>query len=284
MKNRLWRHFLAALSLWGCAHHIHGDLEKPFGQALLEAAPSERNFESCLMRASRESEIFRRRFIAQEGPAVIAATLRFQKEATPLVEGRRGIGDFELDAASLFDQIRTGAKLSGDEVFGAFAGKWYGLWTDFEVDHHWGEVVELEGPLRVEIPGSETPVWIRSYQYAWVGDGYGLNLVATSDPASPGRDYILGYVVHVESKDLSRERMRRPHVGVFTGPGQLIWITSGEVFLEASFETPSGDAAYSITGFHYEVSEGAVRHKECFQAVYTRDPDRRPEFFSFSVE
>ena len=279
-----WGLVAAALSLGACAHQAAETSARPYGQVILETARPEKNFDSFLVRAARESEMFRRRFISEEGPSVMAATLRFQKTAVSRLQGRPRIDGFQLDAGRLLDQVKGAGngRLSGETVFGAFTGKWYGLWTDFEVDHHWGEVVELETPRQVEIPGSDVPVWVRSYQYAWVGDGYGLNLVA-SGPDSPQGDYILGYVIHVEGQDLSRERMSRPHVGVFTGAGQLIWITSGEVFLEASTRTAAGDAAYSITGFRYRVEAEEVRYGECFQAVYTRNPDRRPAFFSFSM-
>lgn len=276
-RSDLFVRAVALLSLWSCARPI----EKPYGRALLDSAPPGRNFESFLDRAARESEIFRRRFIAGSGPALMNAAVEFQKAAIPRLAGRPGIDSFRVGARRLLDDVRGAGRLSGERAFGPFAGRWYGRWTDFEVDHHWGPVVELDPPRRVEIPEDGSPVWVRSYQYAWIGDGYGLNLVATSDPASR-RDYILGYVVHVENGDLSKERARRPHVGVFTADGQLVWITAKEVFLEASCTTPSGDAAYSITGFHYDAAEGAVHIHGCFQAVYTRDPDRRPEFFSFS--
>ncbi len=280
--QRLSRFMIVLLALHGCAQ-VEKLTETPHGQATLEAAPPGHNFESFLDRATRESEIFRRRFIAGHGPAVMEATLKFRGAAIPLLKGRPGIDGFQLEADRLLDQVRGTERLSGERVFGAFTGRWYGLWTDFEVDHHWGNVLEYDEPRRVDIPGSEKPVWIRGYQYAWVGDGYGLNLIASSDPASSRGDYILGYVIHVEDGILSKERMSRPHVGVFTGRGQLIWITAKEVFLEASYTNASGKSAYSITGFRYEVPQGNVRIMECFQAVYTTNPDQRTPFFSFSL-
>ena len=64
----------------------------------------------------------------------------------------------------------------------------------------------------------------------------------------------------------------------------MIWITAGEVFLEESYNVSPGVEAYAITGFFYKVREGILQTTQCFQAVYTRKPDNRPEWFSFPLK
>ena len=57
-----------------------------------------------------------------------------------------------------------------------------------------------------------------------------------------------------------------------------------ELFLEESYEISPGIDAYAITGFFYKVTGNTLRATQCFQAVYTRKPDKRPEWFSFPLE
>lgn len=66
--------------------------------------------------------------------------------------------------------------------------------------------------------------------------------------------------------------------------GKLIWIMAGEVFLEETYDVSPGVQAYAITGFFYQDTENTLKTTRCFQAIYTRKPDSRPDWFSFPLE
>lgn len=259
------------------------------GMAHLRQAPAGHDFDAFVKEATVESELFRRRLLAGNDPASVdaemlaTAILRFRELAPDYLKGHKDIESFALSKEMITEAIAGKKRISSRLAYGGFKGKWYGLWDKMSVDHHWGRIVEPGKPQRVEIFGDE-PVWIRSHQYCWVGDGYGLNMIATTDPDSKSGDFLLGYVVHVEQGDLDRPTKRRPHTGVFVGEGKLIWITAGEVFLEEIYQMSPGVDAYAITGFFYKVAEGTLRTTQCFQAVYTRKPDNRPKWFSFPLE
>jgi hypothetical protein len=171
------------------------------------------------------------------------------------------------------------ATIDGERVFGPFAGRWYGLWDRSPVDHDWSEVVPHGQPVPLPGMGSFS---VRATQSAWIGDGFGWNVVAS--PA-PDAAVILGTVYHVEPGHPDRVRLHRPHVGVDAGAGRLIWLTGSEVFLEEILpgENPAG-TRYAITGFRYELHDGNVAFVGSgFQAVYTRDPNDRPTWYAFSI-
>ena len=287
--RRVRRHIgyvVLTIVLAGCGSP---DDQLPPGVAHLRQGPAGRDFDAFVEEATVESELFRRRLLAGGDPDFVSsdllakAILKFREQAPFHLKGHKNIDSFNLSKETIIKAIAGTERISSDRAYGGFKGKWYGLWDKMSVDHHWGRIVEPEKPQRVEIAGHE-PVWIRSYQYCWVGDGYGLNMIATEDPDSQSGDFLLGYVVHVEGEDLNRPTKRRPHVGVFVGKGKLIWITAGEVFLEESYEISPGMDASAITGFFYKVTDNTLRTTQCFQAVYTRKPDNRPEWFSFPLQ
>jgi hypothetical protein len=257
--------------------------------AYLKQAPAGSDFKAFLNNATAESELFRRRLLAGSDPDFISADLlaetilRFRQQAPHYLREHQDIDGFNLSKNMLIGAVSGKKRIASRRAYGRFEGKWYGLWAKMRVDHHWSEIVELDKPRRVEISGDE-PVWIRSYQYCWVGDGYGVNMIATANPEPQSGDFLLGYVVHVEDGDISRPTKRRPHVGIFVSEGKLIWITAGEVFLEESYDISPGVEAYSITGFFYQVRDDVLQTTQCFQATYTREPDNRPEWFSFPLE
>lgn len=265
------------------------DDELPPGFAHLMQAPVGRDFDAFFKEATVQSEMFRRKLLAGGDPDFIdsdlltKAILKFRQKVPFYLKGHKDIDGFEISRESIVDAVHGNKHISSRLAYAGFKGKWYGLWDKMSVDHHWGRLDELEKPRRVEVAG-DMPVWIRSYQYCWVGDGYGLNMVVTGDPDSQSSDFLLGYVVHVENGDLDKPTKRRPHVGIFIGKSKLIWITAGEVFLEESYEISPGKEAYAITGFFYNVTEGTLRTTQCFQALYTREPDNRPVWFSFPLE
>ena len=260
----------------------------PPGVAHLLQVPPGRDFDAFVDEATVESERFRRRLLAggpgfADAELLAAAILRFRELAPDHLMGHKDIESFALSKEMVAKAIAGGGRISSRLAYGGFKGKWYGLWDKMSVDHHWGRIVEPGKPQRVEIAGDE-PVWIRSYQYCWVGDGYGLNMIATTGPGSQTGDFLLGYVVHVEDGDLNKPTKRRPHVGMFVGKSRLIWITAAEVFLEEIYAISPGVDAYAITGFFYKVADNTLRTTKCFQAVYTRQADNRPEWFSFPLE
>lgn len=262
----------------------------PPGVAHLMQGRAGRDFDAFVVEATVESELFRRRLLAADDLDFVSsdllakAILKFREQAPFHLDGHKDIDSFELSKETIVKVIAGTERISSDRAYGGFKGKWYGLWDRMSVDHHWGGIVEPDKPQRVEIAGYE-PVWIRSYQYCWVGDGYGLNMIATAeDPDSQSGDFLLGYVVHVEDGDLEKPTKRRPHVGLFVGKGKLIWITAAEVFLEEIYAVSPGVDAYAITGFFYKVADNTLRTTQCFQAVYTRRAHNRPEWFSFPLE
>lgn len=255
--------------------------------------------------------------------AVAAASIQFQQSigqqasepSQSIDDGKErahpalveSISHFRLEANEIVAAIAGTRELpSPDEFYSPFSGRWYGLWESNQVNHAWGEYQKLKEPRLISLgqPAADdgetdASVKLLGYQYAWVGDGYGLNHVAQS---SDGRaSFLLGYVVHLRDQDWQRETARRPHVGVAAGPGKLIWITKSEVFFEELIE---GDSpSYVITGFRYEVVDASqqdasgaqtsnsvadsgklLRVTTGFQSVYTRKPERRTPWRAIPIE
>ncbi len=280
---------VVTLVLVGCEFQQKPMESLPPGMAYLQQAPPGRDYEAFIRESTIESERFRRRLLSGGDPNFISADLlakaiiEFRWQAPAYLKGHKDIEGFDLSEKMIIEAISGTERIESRRAYGGFEGKWYGLWDTMKVDHHWSEIVKPDRPRKVEIAG-QRPVWIRSYQYCWVGDGYGLNMIATEDPNASSGDFLLGYVVHVEKGDVTRPMKRRPHVGLFINEGKLIWITAGEVFLEKIYEVSPGVQAYAITGFFYMVAENTLRTTRCFQAVYTRQSDHRPDWYSFPLE
>jgi hypothetical protein len=51
-----------------------------------------------------------------------------------------------------------------------------------------------------------------------------------------------------------------------------------------SYDVSPGVEGYAITGFFYKVRDSILQTTQCCQAIYTREPDNRPEWFSFPLE
>jgi hypothetical protein len=126
---------------------------------------------------------------------------------------------------------------------------------------------------------------LRAIQYAWIGDGFGWNTVIAPNCRNTG-DVILGTVYHVQNQNPDEIYLHRPHVGIPLDEGQLIWITPSEIFLEQVFpDDGTEDESYAITGFYYEITNGKLVDKgDGFQAVYTRNPGNRPDFYRYPVQ
>jgi len=265
------------------------DAELPPGVSHLRHAKGGKGFEAFIKEALRESELFRRRILHGQDKDLIDSTLlagaieQFCSQAPAYLKGRKDINGFQLSEVDMRQAIQGRNTLAVHTVYGGFTDKWYGKWAQTPVDHHWGRIVEYERPKRIEVLG-QGPVYLCSYQYCWVGDGYGLNVIATDDIENQSADYLLAYVIHVQEGDMSRPTKRRPHVGICVGPSKLIWVTAGEIFLEECYETAAGADAYAITGFFYSVKDKRLVATGCFQARYTRDCHNRPEWFSFPLK
>lgn len=273
----------------------------------LNSRSDDLGFDSFLRTSTIEAETFRQSLLAKnegqpsDAELIGQACLRFREIVNSGSSNESGdsgggptfnLSHFELKPDQFVDAIKGTRSIPDPQTFyGSFAGKWYGLWEENEVDHHWGDYVKLEQPLSFvaddsstgddakgsggakvdEAPDDRDSVNLIGYQYAWVGDGYGLNHVAQSVDGK--ENFLLGYVIHVKDKDLEKEVIRRPHVGVIDGTDRLIWITKGEVFFEESISDSNG-SRYFITGFRYEIKsdENGKRllANDGFQAVYSR--------------
>ena len=261
----------------------------PPGMEYFNQAPVGHNFDTFLEESTVQSELFRRQLIAGTDPNFISADLvaeailKFRQQAPQYLSGRKDLKSFNLSKKMIIGALKGNEHISSSRAYGGFKGKWYGLWDKMKVDHHWSEIVEPDKPQRVRIKSGK-PIWIRSYQYCWVGDGYGLNMIATTNPDAKTGDFLLGYVIHIENGNIKRPTKRRPHTGIFVDNNKLIWITAGEVFLEEIYEVAPGVEGYAITGFFYKVRKGVLQTTKCFQAVYTRKPDNRPKWFSFPLK
>lgn len=239
------------------------------------------------LRGLGEAEAFRETLLTRDSDGETRArrlgetiTLFRERAANRLVD-RPGLGHFALEPGEIETRVRGAwRRVDPGAAFAPFAGRWYGSWEANRVDHDWSGVVEHDPP-RTEPQLAK--IRIGATQSAWIGDGFGWNAVVTPDS---GGDVILGTVYHVEEGHPDRVRLHRPHVGVDAGPGRLIWITAGEVFLEEVFSADRAERAhYAITGFRYVLRDGKiVPAGEGFQAVYTRDQARRPSWYRFAVD
>lgn len=280
---------IITILLASCSMLQNADDQLPPGLAYLKQARAGHDLDAFLQESTVQSELFRRRLLIGSNPNFVSADLiaeailKFQQQAPPYLKGHKDIESFNLSKEMIIKALSGIKYISSSRAYGRFQGRWYGIWDKMKVDHHWSEIVEPDKSLRMQIRGDE-PVWIRSYQYCWVGDGYGLNMVATQNPDSQTGDFLLGYVIHIENGDITKPTKRRPHVGLFVNDSKLIWITAGEVFFEEIYEVSRGVEAYAITGFFYKIKDNILRTTQCFQAIYTREPDKRPKWFSFPLE
>lgn len=166
-------------------------------------------------------------------------------------------------------------------TFDSFSGKWFGKWDNLYVDHHWFPSVAFSPRMRID---AFHDVHIEFGQFAWVGDGFGWNIVASEGQASK-KLFVLGSVYHVVDGDPLQVRQHRPHVGVVSSEDRIIWITRGEIFFEERFrEDAQQPERYTITGFRYVFDGVTIRSREnAFQAIYTRRSEVRPDWKQFWV-
>ena len=178
-----------------------------------------------------------------------------------------------------------------ESVYGPFAGKWFGRWTDFEVDHHWSKVVSCEPtiPFTPNV-ASKSRHFIQAYQYAWIGDGYGINYLTREERKTESteeiRYHLLGYVEHIKNGNFDQITARRPHVAIqLKHPGSICWITEREVFFEQASNVVGGKAdRYSIRGFYYSTDESSMNSSSGFYTRYSRRPSNRFSFRKFALK
>ena len=262
----------------------------------LESRDDALSFDQFVQRSTLECEAFRQRLLTGHDnqpsiETIIAACVEFNKQAQPLLIGKASIENFSLDPKTLIQRVKGDKKTLelAPDTYAAFAGKWFGRWDGSDVDHHWDRYQTQVPPLEIS-DGTEPGSILLGFQYAWVGDGYALNHLAKDDKSNPHRAaYLLGYVIHLNEKNLLDETARRPHVGIIDGPDRLIWITADEVFLEEVIRDANGvESKYSITGFRYEADPkhaGRLIAQQGFQAIYARDDSSpRTPWFPFSID
>jgi hypothetical protein len=239
-----------------------------------------------------EAENFRQSFLTEEEFEPMAVTLarlvqKFRDvHARQVIKSAGSKPTFQVSNLDFVNGFRGVVNpIDGDEVYRAFAGKWHGYWREEIVRHHWSELIKSKDGISYQANAKlESPQFsVSSYQYAWIGDGYGLNLVASENNSNETRHYLLGYVEHLKGGDFSQVTARRPHVGIFINKGKLIWVTAKEVFFEESFSD-----SYSIIGFNYSTISGELVANEGFQTLYQRgspgaSPRELPKFRSFKV-
>ena len=206
---------------------------------------------------------------------------QFKQQMAIHLSGDSSIDHFAPEAGAFLDAIIGKADTStAAESFNAFKGYWYGEWDGNEVNHQWSRV-ETYQPAD-QLVYQDGVIYIHALQYAWVGDGFGWNIIASRDN-DPSETYVLGAVYHVIDQDTSQIRFFIPLVGIAGAPTRLIWLTPSHVFLEEAFlqaEAPH----YRITGFGYDMNDGTLTaQEEAFRSHYTRDPNHRPPFKQLPV-
>ena len=235
-------------------------------QFVIEGAATSEQFRQdylCESEFESDSETDLRREPKIHSLARLASSFRTHINET-MDSQRPNLKDFRITDEQLAASFAGTAPIDGVESLQFFSGKWFGRWADFEVDHHWSNVVEPKPAWRFRVPSENgiaedahdrfNGLVVEAFQYAWIGDGYGVNIVASRKTNQSSQRFLLGYVEHIKDGDFSQVTARRPHVGVDAGAGKLIWITGREVFFEQATETDGKANAYSITGFNYSVS------------------------------
>jgi len=250
------------------------------------------NAEELLTQGVSDAEKFRRSLLQPSETGVLPAELiakgilEFQKQAKPHLEKRPGLQRFKLSVDNIVKAVRGYPDpLDPDYSFKPFQGQWFGEWDGMKVDHEWRDVQTMKPPQRMGNPS----VNVHHLQYAWIGDGFGWNIIASQKQNNLARHFILGTVYHIENNDLDQIYLTRPHVGVVgieQNQNKIIWITKGEIFLEEAFPTQKKvGESYAITGFRYKRDASMLQNKRnAFQAIYTRQPDKRPEFYKFNID
>lgn len=230
------------------------------------------------------AEALRHEFLAAtaEGDSplrkIASASSRFQNRFQEQFPEWAQLSGFDLSYETMRTRAAGEAPVAAADVFHEFNGRWFGLWDIHPVDHNWLRPTEYSPPQAI---GQGQPR-VLAAQFAWIGDGFGWNYLVALDDKAEHR-VILGMVYHLDPKAPDGISRRRPHVGLSMGPTRLVWITKEEVFFEEVL-SKTGDQGqrYAITGFYHHLLEPPFSVDRGFQAVYTRSPNDRPKWHSFT--
>lgn len=155
------------------------------------------------------------------------------------------------------------------------------------VNHDWRPTEVFDPPLENQVAGTgdktlERFPKLRAVQFAWIGNGFGWNYLASLDEAGE-KNVVLGMVYYLEAPEYRRVTGKTPLVGYADGPRRLVWITETDIFLEEVVLTELDQRQYVITGFKHDLlgPKRAVSG-EGVQAIYTPDPTQRPAFQKFT--
>lgn len=228
-------------------------------------------------------ELIRRGVTGQARANVLArACLQFREKVASGSDDVVSLRKFKISEKQIVRALEGDSRgRRGRRTFQSFTGRWYGKWDKLLVDHNWYPTVDFSP--RMKIDGFHD-LYVETGQFAWVGDGYGWNIVASTG-IKEKKLFVLGSVYHVEDGDPNRVRDHRPHVGVICGDDRIIWITRGEIFFEEKVDSDRTDPErYTITGFRYTFDGTKLRSREnAFQAIYTRNSGNRPDWKQFWV-
>ncbi len=210
------------------------------------------------------------------------ACVEFRGQMSRRSDGLIPLKSFKIRGKHIVEAIEGDRRFKRwGRTFDSFGGKWFGKWDQMEVDHHWFPTFEFTSPHKIK---GFHDVYLHTGQFAWIGDGFGWNLIASEDSRGK-KGFVLGTVYHVEANDPLRVRNHRPHVGVICAGNRIIWITRGEIFFEERFDGGrSSGERYAITGFRYRFDGRTLTNEgNAFQTIYTRKPDSRPEWRQFHL-
>lgn len=214
---------------------------------------------------------------------ICQAYAEFKSASSQLLRDRPSIESFDLSAERLRRQL-TGRETISPNSFDAFDGRWFGLWGESEVNHDWRPTQQFSPAKSF----GGVPLRLQAIQYAWISNGFGWNYLASLGPADPesqkpNRLCVLGMVYYFQGDDFRQVAGEKAHVGFVEGPGRLVWITENEVFLEEAFPgVTAAEDTYVITAMYHDLlADPPTVSRRATQAVYTRDPERRPPFHEF---
>lgn len=244
--------------------------------------------ESQLSRGLLQGELLRKKLLSKDskhvsyGQQICHAVAQFQRDSAADLQSRQSVSRFGMSLERFQAQLNGTEKLSA-ECFDAFNGRWFGRWGQAEVNHDWQTTTVFKQPR--SYPGSSARVV--ALQYAWISNGFGWNYLVHSPSSDQSREtfpYVLGMVYYFDGVDFENIRGEKAHVGFVDSPTRLVWITEHEVFLEEVIPHESPEkSVYVITAIYHSLldSNPSISNRAT-QAVYTRSPDDRPEFYEFN--
>lgn len=254
--------------------------DQPIREGLIEAG----KLRQKLLSSDRRGKLLADRVCDEFNTFQIAAARHLQR-AKP-------IDRFDMTSERLRAQLNGREKIDA-QAFAAFDGRWFGRWADLEVNHDWQPTQMFPSPKSY----AGTNLMLHGLQYAWISNGFGWNYLVTQLPSPVSSQirfsqtadsaeqspFILGMVYYFEGEDFSTIRGQKAHVGFADSSTRLVWITEKEIFLEEVFPTfDPAQTVYAITAMRHDLlADHPTVSSRGTQAIYTRDPSKRPEFLEF---